>query len=199
MTTFDTAAAWQNTKPLARRIVAALLAFGLAGCETANIAGRWQQRRPAGDACPRLRAAAAAVQTAKVWPSFRHRTRHRTAGERRRVICRTQLASPLERKGIRVSPGPGGRRSTRCAATSSRAREKTESKVSYIWDVTDQTGKRVHRVTGEEFAPARARIPGRPSRRKSCRPSPTRRPRRSRAGCLAAQASRSPATPTPPR
>ncbi len=30
------------------------------------------------------------------------------------------------------------------------AREKTRTKVSYIWDVTDPTGKRVNRITGEE-------------------------------------------------
>ena len=32
------------------------------------------------------------------------------------------------------------------------AREKAGSKVSYIWDVTDQAGKRAHRITGEEMA-----------------------------------------------
>lgn len=30
------------------------------------------------------------------------------------------------------------------------AKEKSSTKVSYIWDVTDSTGKRVNRVTGEE-------------------------------------------------
>src|SRR5690606_9410221 len=32
------------------------------------------------------------------------------------------------------------------------AKEKDGTKVSYIWDVTDPTGKRVHRITGEEVA-----------------------------------------------
>ncbi len=31
------------------------------------------------------------------------------------------------------------------------AREHSKAKISYIWDVTDQAGKRVHRVTGEEI------------------------------------------------
>ena len=31
------------------------------------------------------------------------------------------------------------------------AKEKTQTKVSYIWDVTDSTGKRVNRITGEEI------------------------------------------------
>ena len=33
------------------------------------------------------------------------------------------------------------------------AREKTGSKVSYIWDVSDNTGKRVNRISGEVLAP----------------------------------------------
>lgn len=33
------------------------------------------------------------------------------------------------------------------------AKEKSNTKVSYIWDVTDTTGKRVNRVTGEEVLP----------------------------------------------
>ena len=33
------------------------------------------------------------------------------------------------------------------------AREKTGSKVSYIWDVADGTGKRVNRISGEVLAP----------------------------------------------
>ena len=34
------------------------------------------------------------------------------------------------------------------------AKEKNNTKVSYIWDVTDATGKRVNRVTGEEVLPS---------------------------------------------
>ena len=33
------------------------------------------------------------------------------------------------------------------------AKEKSNTKVSYIWDVTDNSGKRVNRVTGEEVLP----------------------------------------------
>lgn len=33
------------------------------------------------------------------------------------------------------------------------AKEKSNTKVSYIWDVTDPSGKRVNRVTGEEVLP----------------------------------------------
>ncbi len=34
------------------------------------------------------------------------------------------------------------------------AKEKNNTKISYIWDVTDPTGKRVNRVTGEEVLPS---------------------------------------------
>ena len=32
------------------------------------------------------------------------------------------------------------------------SKDRSQTKVSYIWDLTDPTGKRVHRVTGEEMA-----------------------------------------------
>jgi hypothetical protein len=34
------------------------------------------------------------------------------------------------------------------------AKDKSATKVSYIWDVTDPSGKRVNRITGEEASPA---------------------------------------------
>jgi hypothetical protein len=36
------------------------------------------------------------------------------------------------------------------------SKDRSQIKVSYIWDLTDPTGKRVNRVTGEELAPAGA-------------------------------------------
>ena len=33
------------------------------------------------------------------------------------------------------------------------AKDRTSTKVSYIWDITDATGKRVNRITGEEMVP----------------------------------------------
>jgi hypothetical protein len=39
------------------------------------------------------------------------------------------------------------------------AREKSKAKISYIWDVTDQSGKRVHRVTGEEVIASAGKDP----------------------------------------
>ncbi len=36
------------------------------------------------------------------------------------------------------------------------SKDRSQTKISYIWDLTDATGKRVNRVTGEEQAPAGA-------------------------------------------
>jgi uncharacterized lipoprotein YmbA len=36
------------------------------------------------------------------------------------------------------------------------SKDRSQTKISYIWDLTDPTGKRVNRVTGEEMAPAGA-------------------------------------------
>ncbi len=36
------------------------------------------------------------------------------------------------------------------------SKDRSQTKISYIWDLTDPTGKRVNRVTGEELAPAGA-------------------------------------------
>lgn len=35
------------------------------------------------------------------------------------------------------------------------APEKSGTKLSYIWDVSDRSGQRAHRITGEEFAPGK--------------------------------------------
>lgn len=39
------------------------------------------------------------------------------------------------------------------------ARESSGTKVSYIWDITDSSGARAHRITGEETAPGRTADP----------------------------------------
>jgi|CXWK01.1.fsa_nt_gi hypothetical protein len=69
------------------------------------------------------------------------------------------LASSLDRNKISVASGPGGGGELSVRGYIVAAREKTGSKVSYIWDVTDQAGKRVHRVTGEEFAAGTGKDP----------------------------------------
>lgn len=64
----------------------------------------------------------------------------------------TSLAGAIERNKITVAKGPGAKGEYVLRGYIVAAREKTGSKISYIWDVTDQAGKRANRITGEEFA-----------------------------------------------
>jgi uncharacterized lipoprotein YmbA len=63
-----------------------------------------------------------------------------------------QITSDLERQSIRVAKAPGepSQYTLRGYIVSSMEKKGGKAKVSYIWDVTDGTGKGVHRVSGEE-------------------------------------------------
>jgi hypothetical protein len=63
-----------------------------------------------------------------------------------------QLTQDLEQKSIPVAKAPTDRADFTLRGYIVAAREKAGTKVSYIWDVTDPTGKRVNRITGEELA-----------------------------------------------
>ena len=62
----------------------------------------------------------------------------------------TQLTSAIERQSVSVAKAPSDKAEFTLRGYIVSAREKTATKVSYIWDVTDPTGKRVNRITGEE-------------------------------------------------
>ena len=65
----------------------------------------------------------------------------------------SQLASSIARNGVTVATAPNATGEYVIRGYVVAAREKTtNAKISYIWDVTDQSGKRVHRITGEEVA-----------------------------------------------
>ena len=70
---------------------------------------------------------------------------------------RNQLMADMEKQGIRVAKTPEEKAeyTLRGYVVSSLEKKGTKSKVSYIWDVTDASGKGVHRVSGEESAPLR--------------------------------------------
>lgn len=64
----------------------------------------------------------------------------------------TQLTQDLEQKSVAVAKAPTDRADYTLRGYIVAAREKSGTKVSYIWDVTDPTGNRVNRITGEELA-----------------------------------------------
>lgn len=64
-----------------------------------------------------------------------------------------QVSEQLTQQGFRIGqPGEAVDYTIRGYVVA--AKEKTSTKVSYIWDVTDPGGRRINRVTGEENAPA---------------------------------------------
>ncbi len=62
----------------------------------------------------------------------------------------TQLTSAIEKHRVTVAKAATDKAEFTLRGYIVSAREKSATKVSYIWDVTDPTGKRVNRITGEE-------------------------------------------------
>ncbi len=63
-----------------------------------------------------------------------------------------QLATAFERNKIPAIRGSNAKGEYDLRGYVVAAREKAGTKISYIWDVTDRSEKRVHRITGEEMA-----------------------------------------------
>ena len=64
----------------------------------------------------------------------------------------SQLTSAAEKHRITLAPDRDAKADYLLRGYIVAARDKTSTKVSYIWDVSDPTGKRVNRITGEEVA-----------------------------------------------
>lgn len=150
MTTFDTAAAWHKIKPITLALCVSSLAFGLAGCETASSLFSSMSDAPtaavasAPATAPSIRPAQVAIAPVIGPPE--------TVSKQ----LQAQLSGDLEKQNIRVakSPGESAQYTLRGYVVSSLDKKGSRAKISYIWDVTDAAGKGVHRVSGEESAPA---------------------------------------------
>lgn len=127
-----------------------ILAAGLAGCsssgptlgENTGPGQSTQLATPGGVAQPKL----ARISVAPVIGAPETVSRDMQA----------QLTGALERRGITVTKASGEKSEYTLRGYIVAARERSNVKVSYIWDVTDQTSRRVNRITGEESAPANA-------------------------------------------
>jgi hypothetical protein len=62
-----------------------------------------------------------------------------------------QVSTEISRQNIAVAKTPNEKVDYTLRGYIVAAREATGTKVSYIWDVTNPTGARVHRITGEEL------------------------------------------------
>ncbi len=144
VTTINAAAAWRVQRFVSLTGIAVLFAMLLAGCSTTpdifgggGLTAQNQETAPA-----TAQQAAATIALAPVIGAPDHVAKQLQA----------QLTSSLQAQNIAVASGPTVPYTMRGYVVS--AREGAGTKVSYIWDVTDTTGKRVHRISGEEIAPA---------------------------------------------
>lgn len=135
-------------KPARAVVLVIAAAFALAGCESStNILGGAQAPGPETSlAAPPSTSASTQTARLEIAPVI-------GAPENISRDLQNQLTSSMERNRITVARAPGGKGEYTLRGYIVAAREKTGSKISYIWDVTDQSGKRANRITGEVFAP----------------------------------------------
>jgi hypothetical protein len=143
VTTIGTAAAKSKFTRKSWLVLALAAATGLAGCETSSsLFG--SNNSPAASTAIAPPPAAPATSKVAIAPIF-------GPPEAVSKSLTMQLADATERQKIAVAKAP-----TEAVSYTLRgyfvapAKDKGGSKLSYIWDVTDPTGKRVNRITGEE-------------------------------------------------
>ena len=68
-----------------------------------------------------------------------------------------EFTSAVEKQRVSVTSGKDERADYTLRGYIVAAKDKSATKVSYIWDVTDPTGKRVNRITGEEVVSGQCR------------------------------------------
>ncbi len=149
MTDFGAATAWTRLRTFGVASGVVAVCIGMAGCETAgNILGGNNEistetvaQPPAAPAKPVMAArfALAPIIGAPDAVAQQLRDQITQAGERNRI-------------GILADRDPSADYGMRGYLVA--ARDRGGVKVSYIWDVTDPSGKRVNRITGEEVAAA---------------------------------------------
>ena len=150
----DVAVTTNNTAParhvhgrVALGAVAALLSIGLAGCESSSsLFGSDNATKPeaAVAQAPKVQAPTQQAKVA-IAPVI-------GAPDGIAKQMSEKLGESLEKQRIGVAKAQGEQTDYTVRGYVVAAKEKTGTKVSYIWDVTDPSGKRVNRVTGEEIA-----------------------------------------------
>ncbi len=146
MTTIHTAAAWNLRKPITLAAIVALSSIALGGCETANnlFASSGETAAPTAEAVP----AAATSQTAKISVASVIGPSENVARQ-----LESQVQSALAKQNVSVAKTATDKSEYTLRGYLVSAREKSGTKISHVWDVTDPSGKRVNRITGEELVP----------------------------------------------
>jgi hypothetical protein len=145
VTDFDAVSAWRAVGRRAAAIAIVLVGAGAAGCETGG--SILSNPFASNDTSPAQQAAAAPTALAKIAlaPVI-------GAPDPVSKQLATQLTSAAEKHRITLAPDRDAKADYLLRGYIVAARDKTSTKVSYIWDVSDPTGKRVNRITGEEVA-----------------------------------------------
>ena len=150
MTTFDAAAAWQKKKPMARALCVCLMALTLAGCETASSLFGSSSSSPEPSVAntapiPPANSAAQVALAPVIGPPQNVSSQ-----------LQSQLGADMASQNIHVANSPTDKAeyTLRGYVVSSLDKKTNKVKISYIWDVTDASGKGVHRVSGEESVAA---------------------------------------------
>src|SRR5947207_13640194 len=148
----DAAAARRWNPRMARVILVAILGVGLAGCETASsmFGGSLfgSSNTPAPEiAAPSQPAPQPPLAKIAVAPII-------GAPDAIAKQIQQEFTSAVEKQRVSVTSGKDERADYTLRGYIVAAKDKSATKVSYIWDVTDPTGKRVNRITGEEVVSA---------------------------------------------
>jgi hypothetical protein len=135
-------------------LLASLVTVGLAGCESGSsiLGGGSSPSAQTSLAIPTTTPGAA--QTAKLQIAPVIGSPDNVARD-----LQSQLASAIGRNGVTVVTANNATGEYVVRGYIVAARERSKAKISYIWDVTDQSGKRVHRITGEEVVAGAGKDP----------------------------------------
>jgi hypothetical protein len=145
VTTVEAAAASRIRKSATIAAFTALLGLGLGGCETSSSLFNASSPDPA-----------ATTLAEQAPPAAREKGRVAIApviGAPDAIAKQMQagLGSALAKQSIATTTNVADKVEYTLRGYVVSAREKTGTKISYIWDVTDPAGKRVNRITGEEL------------------------------------------------
>lgn len=145
MATTDTAAARYVNKRFALAALLISTSLGLAGCGTSNLLG--QGGSSSAELAPPT---AESAQVAAVNRTVLTVAPVVGAPENVGKGLAAQMSAALEKQNIGVTKSPAEKSDYSLRGYMVAAKERSGTKLSYIWDLTDPAGKRVNRLQGEE-------------------------------------------------
>jgi hypothetical protein len=140
----DAAAARRHHPRAAIAALMGLAAFGLLGCESGISLFGSNASTPDPAVSKPMAVAQAPLAKVTVAPVI-------GAPDAIAKQIQQEFSSAVEKQRVAVTTSKEERADYTLRAYVVAAKDKNATKVSYIWDVTDPTGKRVNRITGEEI------------------------------------------------